>query len=198
MSLSLLDRPLPVKIVPAAPVSDEEFIAFARANEPYRFERNPLGEIIMMTPVGRRGGRRQSSLARELESWAEGDGRGEVDGANTGWNLPDGWTLSPDASWTSNERLEQFSVEEQEKFLPICPEFVAEIRSKSDALSAVREKMERLMANGAQLGWLIDPYMATVFIYRPGQQPETLQDPEVLNGEGPIVGFRLEMGRFWA
>jgi len=198
MGLSLLDLPLPIKIVPAAPISDSDFIAFARANEPYRFERNPLGEIIVMAPVGRRGGRRELSLARELENWAERDGRGEVDGANTGWNLPDGWTLIPDASWTSKGRLERFSDEEQEKFLPICPEFIAEVRSKSDALSAVREKMERWMANGAQLGWLIDPYSATVSIYRPNQHPETLQKPELLEGEGPIRGFRLEMKPFWA
>jgi len=197
MGLSLLDLRLPIKIVPAAPVSDEEFIAFSRANEPYRFERNPLGEIIMMTPVGRRGGRRELSLAFELDNWAKSDGRGEVDGSNTGWNLPDGWTLSPDASWTSKERLDRFSAEEQEKFLPICPDFVAEVRSQSDALSAAKEKMERWMANGAQLGWLIDPYSATAYIYRPGQLPETLHKPEILAGEGPIAGFRLEMSPIW-
>jgi len=190
--------PLPARIVPASALSEEQFVAFARANEPFRFERSPLGEIIVMTPVGRRGGRRELSLARELESWAERDGRGEVDGANTGWNLPDGWTLSPDASWTSKSRLEQFSAEEQEKFLPICPDFIVEVRSKSDALFAVTEKMERWMANGAQLGWLVDPYSAIVSIYRPGQQPETLQRPEMLEGEGLIAGFRLEMERFWA
>ena len=190
--------PLPARIVPAAPVSEEEFIAFAHANEPFRFERNPQGEIIVMTPVGRRGGRREVYLVVELEQWAVGDGRGEVDGSNTGWNLPDGWTLSPDASWTSRQRLDRFSAEEQEKFLPICPDFVAEVRSQSDVLSAVKEKMERWMANGAQLGWLIDPCTATVYIYRPGKQPETLKKLEVLEGEGPIVGFRLEMGRFWA
>jgi Uma2 family endonuclease len=198
MRLSLLGLPLPIKIMSATPLTDDEFLAFSRANQPYRFERNPLGEIIVMTPVGRRGGRREVYLVVELEQWAIGDGRGEVDGSNTGWNLPDGWTLSPDASWTSKQRLECFSSEEQEKFLPICPDFIAEVRSKSDDLSATREKMERWMANGAQLGWLIDPYSATVYIYRPGQQPETLHKPEVLEGEDPIVGFRLEMERFWA
>jgi Uma2 family endonuclease len=197
MGLSLLDLPLPIKIVPAAPISDEDFIAFSRANQPYRFERNPLGEIIMMTPVRRRGGRREFSLAFELENWAKSDGRGEVDGSNTGWNLPDGWTLSPDASWTSKERLDQFSSKEQEKFLPICPDFIAEIRSQSDALSAAKEKMERWMANGAQLGWLIDPYAATAYIYRPGQLPEALHKPEALEGEGPIAGFKLEMEPIW-
>jgi Uma2 family endonuclease len=198
MGFSLLELPLPIRIVPAAPLTDDEFLAFSRANEPYRFEKNANGEIIVMTPVGRRGGRREVYLIVELEEWAERDGRGEVDGANTGWNLPDGWTLSPDASWTSKERLGRFSPEEQDKFLPICPDFIAEVRSQSDAISGVKEKMERWMENGAQLGWLIDPYTATVYIYRPGQQLQILTKPEVLQGEGPIAGFRLEMERFWA
>jgi Uma2 family endonuclease len=189
---------LPVRIVPAAPLSDDELMAFARANEPYRIEKNAQGEIIVMTPVGRRGGKRELYLALELELWAEKDGRGEVDGSNTGWNLPDKSTLSPDASWTSSERLEGFTSEQLEKYLPLCPEFIAEVRSQSDSVSTLQSKMEQWMANGAQLGWLIDPYTATVSIYRPGQQPEVLPKPEVLEGEGPITAFRLEMERFWA
>src|SRR5271155_151863 len=89
---------LPVRIVPAAPLSDDELMAFARANEPYRVEKNAQGEIVVMTPTGRRGGKRELYLALELELWAEKDGRGEVDGSSTGWNLPDGSTLSPDAA----------------------------------------------------------------------------------------------------
>jgi Uma2 family endonuclease len=195
MGLSLKGLTLPVRILPGAPLSDDKFLAFARANEPYRLERNPQGEVIVMTPVGRRGGRREVYLIVELEEWAESDGRGEVDGSNTGWNLPDGWTLSPDASWTFSERLQPFSDEEQEKFLPLCPDFIAEVRSQSDVLSVVMEKMERWTANGAQLGWLIDPYATTVYIYRPGRQPETLHKPEVLKGEGRIsVGDGATLG----
>jgi Uma2 family endonuclease len=188
----------PIKIIPAAPLSDEEFISFSRANEPYRFEKSANGEIVMMTPAGRQGDGRELDLAMELRIWARQDGRGEVNGANAGWSLPDGSIRSPDASWTSHEQLRKFTAKEHEKFLPICPEFIAEIRSQSDTISALQEKMEMCMANGAQLGWLIDPYAATVSIYRPGREPETLQRPEVLNGEGPIAGFRLEMERFWA
>jgi Uma2 family endonuclease len=198
MGLSLLELPLPIKIVPATPLSDDEFLAFTRANEPYRFEKSASGEIIMMTPVGCLGDEREVDLVTELRIWSRSDGRGRVNGANAGWNLPDSSTKSPDASWTSNEQLARFSQEEQEKFLPICPEFIAEMRSHSDSIAALQEKMELWMANGAQLAWLIDPYSATVYIYRPGQQPETLHKPEVVDGEGPITGFRLEMERFWA
>jgi Uma2 family endonuclease len=188
----------PIKIVPAVPPSDEEFMAFSRANKPYRFEKNANGEIVMMTPAGRQGDSRELDLGMELRSWARQDGRGEGNGSNAGWNLPDGSTKSPDASWTSNEQLRKFTATEHEKFLPICPEFIAEMRSQSDPIGPLKEKMELWMANGAQLGWLIDPYTAMVYIYRPGQEPKTLHRPEVLEGEGPIAGFRLEMDRFWA
>lgn len=198
MNLSLEELSLPLKIVPAAPLSDEEFIAFSRANEPYRLERNSLGEIIVMTPAGRKGGRREFDLAFALEQWAIVDGRGEVDGSNTGWNLPDSSTLSPDASWTAKDRLQQFSPDQEEGFLALCPDFIAEVRSRRDSLKDQQEKMERWMANGAQLGWLIDPFTATAYIYRPGEPPKTLQRPEVMEGEGPIAGFRLEMEGLWA
>jgi Uma2 family endonuclease len=197
MGLDLEILPLPAKIIPAAPLNDDEFLAFCRANEPYRFEKNANGEIVVMTPAGNRGDERELDLATELRLWARAHGRGRVNGAKAGWNLPDGSTKSPDASWTSEEQLARFSVEEQEKFLPTCPEFIAEMRSLSDSIAVLQEKMELWMANGAQLGWLIDPHSATVSIYRPGQQPETLHKPEVLEGEGPIAGFRLEMERFW-
>jgi len=198
MGLSLLELPLPIKIIPAAPVSDDGLIFFSRANEPYRIEKNAQGEIVVMTPVGHSGARRELFLAIELERWATQDKRGEVDGPNTGWNLPDGSTLSPDASWTARERIEGFTPEQRERFLPLCPDFVAEIRSRNDSVQDQQEKMELWMANGARLGWLIDPYTATAYIYRPGQQTEVLHKPEVLKGEGPIAGFRLEMERFWA
>jgi len=198
MGLSLFELPLPIKIKPATPLTDDEFLAFSRANEPYRFEKNANGEIIVMTPAGNKGDERELDFATELRLWARADGRGRVNGANAGWNLPDGSTKSPDASWTSDEQLARFTPEEQERYLPICPEFIAEMRSHSDSIAALQEKMELWIANGAKLGWLIDPYTATAYIYRPGQQTEVLRKPEVLEGEGPIKGFRLEMEPFWA
>ena len=181
MGLSLLELPLPIKIMPATPLTDDEFLAFSRANEPYRFEKNANGEIIVMTPAGNRGDERKGDLETELRIWARADGSGRVNGANAGWNLPDGSTRVPDASWTSNEQLGRFTAEEREHFLPICPEFIAEMRSRSDSIATLQEKMELWIANGAQLGWLIDPYSATAHIYRPGQQPETLQKPDVMD-----------------
>ena len=198
METSLLELPLPLRIVPSAPVSDDALIAFSRANKGLRIEKNSKGEIVVMTPAGRRGDWREKELAVALDSWAQADGRGEANGANAGWNLSDGSTLSPDASWTASERLARFSDEEQERFLPICPDFVAEIRSRSDSITDLQEKMERWIANGARLAWLIDPFTRTAYIYQPGRPAEALHAPAVLEGEGPLAGFRLEMARFWA
>src|SRR5277367_4834107 len=113
---------MPIKIVPAAPLTDDEFLTFSRANEPYRFEKNARGEIIVMTPAGNRGDERELDLATELRLWARVKAHGRVNGANAGWNLPDGSTKCPYASWTSSEQLARFTPEEQEKYLPICPE----------------------------------------------------------------------------
>jgi Uma2 family endonuclease len=189
MGLSFEGLTLPVKIMPAVALSDDEFMAFSRANKPYRFEKNKSGEIVVMTPAGNRGDERELDLATELRLWTRANGHGRVNGANAGWNLPDGSTKSPDASWTSDEQLARFTPEEQEKYLPICPEFIAEMRSHSDSIATLQEKMELWMANGAQLGWLIDPYTTTVYIYRPNQPPETLYKPEVLEGEGQLPDF---------
>ena len=128
MSSSLQELPLPVRIVPATPISDDDLIAFSRANEPYRIEKNAQGDIIVITPTGQRGDERETDVAAELIVWARRDGRGRANGANAGWNLPDGSMLSPDASWTSNELLARFTLEERERYLPICPEFIIEAR----------------------------------------------------------------------
>jgi Uma2 family endonuclease len=198
VSLSLYELPLPLKLVPAAPIGEDEFLAFAKASEPYRVEKNAQGEIIVMTPVGHLGSQRETEASGELMRWARMDGRGEAAGPNAAVNLPDASTLSPDAYWVSKERLAALTPAQLEKFLPLCPEFILEIRSQSDSVKDQQAKMDRWMANGAQLGWLIDPFSATVYIYRPGLQPEVLPKPEVMVGEGPIAGFRLEMERFWA
>jgi Uma2 family endonuclease len=128
MGLSFEGLAMPVKIVPAAALSDDEFMAFSRSNKPYRFEKDTAGEIIVMTPAGNRSDEREADLVTDLKIWARADGRGRVNGPNAGWNLADGSTRSPDASWTSNEQLDRFTSKEREKFLPICPEFVAEVR----------------------------------------------------------------------
>jgi len=188
----------PIKITPLAPLGDDEFIAFCQANEPYRFELNERGDILMMTPSGGLGGNLEGYIFRELDLWVERTGRGFAFNSNSGFRLPDTSLRLPDAAWVTSERWNSLSRSEQEKIPRFCPEFVVELRSPSDRAARLERKMLKWIASGAQLAWLIDPIRKLVVIYRPGQQPETLRKPDVLEGEGPIAGFRLEMARFWA
>ncbi len=197
MEWSLTGLPLPIVLRPPSPLTDDELIAFSRKNKPYRIERNAKGEIEIMTPAGYFGGRRETFVSRELDFWAEEDGSGEANGANAGFNLPDGSTLSPDACWVSRERLSGFTADELERYLPVCPEFVVEILSASDSLRVLQAKMEVWIANGAQLAWMIDPYGETITIYRPGVPPEVLQKPDSIEADAPVAGFRLTTSRLW-
>ncbi len=198
MEWSLTGLPLPIVLRPPSPFTDDELIAFSRRNRPYRIEKNNQGEIVIMTPVGNEGGLRELRVAARLMKWADEDGRGEANGPNAGWNLPDGSTLSPDASWASFALTDRFSAEEQERYLPVCPEFIIEVRSKSDSVTTLRAKMETWLENGAQLAWMIDPFARTVTIYRPGQSPQQLAEPMQVHGEGLVTGFTLDTDKLWA
>ena len=198
MEWSLTGLPLPLILRPPSPLSDDELIAFSRKNKPYRIEKNTCGEIVIMTPVGTEGGKRELRVAAQLMQWADQDGSGEANGPNAGWNLPDGSTLSPDASWITFDRIAQFTAEERERFLPVCPDFIIEVRSKSDSSNVLRAKMQTWIENGAQLAWMIDPYAATLTIYRPKREPETLERPDFVEAGAPVAGFRLTTSNLWA
>ena len=198
MDWSLTGLPLPITLRPPSPLSDDELIAFSRRNRPYRIEKNSQGEITVMTPVGRDGGQRELRVATALLMWADADGRGEANGPNAGWNLPDGSTLSPDASWTDKARTEDFSAYETERYLPLCPDFIIEVKSQSDSLKVLQAMMETWIANGAKLAWMLDPYAATLTIYRQASVPEVLLRPDFVEGENPVAGFRLTTSNLWA
>jgi Uma2 family endonuclease len=187
----------PLILRPSRRFSDDELLEFCAANDSLRIERSPAGELIVMAPAGGKTSNREGYLSRELDLWAEREGRGIAFNANGGFSLPDGSVRAADAAWLSLEKWNGLSLEEQSKFPPFCPEFVIELRSPSDAISELEKKMGDWISNGAQLGWLIDPQRKLAMIYRPGREPETLLDPEVLRGEGPVAGFELKMQRFW-
>jgi Uma2 family endonuclease len=135
-------------------------------------------------------------LTAELTLWSRHAG-GIVFGPDLGIRFPDKTMRGPDAAWLSVQRWGELSSRERETFLTFCPEFVAELRSASDRVSAIEAKMEFWMARGAAVGWLIDPKRKLAMVYHPGCEPETLLHPEFLDGDGPIGGFRLEMRQFW-
>jgi Uma2 family endonuclease len=198
MNVVLQDVELPVRLRPPAPMSDDELMAFSQANKPCKVERLASGEILVMTPSGFENNRREAYVVAELFAWAEEDGRGAAFSSNAGFNLPDGSTLSPDAGWVESSRLESLTEQERERFLPFAPDFMVEILSRSDSLSELDAKMEQWIANGARLGWRIDPYGGTIAIYSAESAPLVLDRPDIMEGSGPVAGFRLKMARVWS
>jgi len=198
MNWAIQDVALPARLRPSTPMSDEELIAFSEANKPCRIERLASGEILVMTPSGFESNRREAYVVHELFAWAEVDGRGIAFSSNAGFNLPDGSTLSPDAGWVESSRLEQLAQEQRERFLSFAPDFVVEILSPSDSPADLDAKMKQWIANGARLGWSIDPFARTVAIYSSTSPPTILDCPEVVEGTGPIAGFKLRMERVWS
>jgi Uma2 family endonuclease len=136
-------------------------------------------------------------LTVRLGLWAEEDSTGVYFDSSAGFTLPNGAMRSPDGSWIKNERWEALSPDDQEVFAPICPDFVVELRSRSDDLNTLQDKMSEYIDCGARLGWLIDPYSSEVYIYRPGANVEMLTAPEELSGVAELPGFKLDMKPFW-
>ena len=197
MNWAIQDVPLPARLRPPAPLSDEELMAFSEANKPCRVERLASGEILVMTPSGFENNRREAYVVAALFAWAEVDGRGVTFSSNAGFNLPDGSTLSPDAGWIASARLAPLSRDQQERYLPFAPDFVVEILSPSDSLADLDAKMEQWIANGAKLAWRIDPFGGTAAIYSAGEPPRFLERPAIVGGTGPVAGFSLPMARIW-
>ncbi|MBB6145823.1 Uma2 family endonuclease [Silvibacterium bohemicum] len=194
--LSLRDIPLPIILRPAQPLSDEDLLAFCAANRGMEIESDADGSITIMTPAGPDSSRLNQYLAAELTLWSRQAG-GIVFGPDLGIRFPDKTMRGPDVAWLSAPRWNALSPGQRKVFLSFCPEFILELRSESDRASTVEAKMEFWLSRGAELGWLIDPRRKLAMIYRPGQEPATLLQPEILEGEGPITGFRLEMHHFW-
>jgi Uma2 family endonuclease len=172
-------------------LSDEQFFQLCQHNRDYQFERTASGEILIMTPSGSETGRRNVKITTQLEIWNSQSNLGEVFDSSAGFKLPNGANRSPDASWVKADRWNALTPEQQERFAPLCPDFVVELRSPSDSLKDLQEKMQEYIANGTQLGWLIDRKNQRVEIYRPGKDVEILDSPVSLSGEDVLPGFTL-------
>lgn len=174
-------------------ITDDEFFKFCMRNRGLRIEMSKEGEMIIMMPTGGEGGNRSFKLTTRFGSWAEADGTGEGFDSSTEFSLPNGAKRSPDVSWIRRDRWEALPAEQRKKFPPICPDFVVELRSETDRLNPLKKKMEEYIANGAQLGWLIDPLKKKVHIYRPNAEVETLDKPKSLSGEPLLKGLNLNL-----
>lgn len=174
-------------------LTDEQFFQLCQNNRDLRFERNANGELIIMSPTGSETGRRNSGLNFQLTAWNIQNNLGVVFDSSSGFKLPDGSDISPDSAWVRRDRWDALTPEQKEKFAPICPDFVVELRSASDSLEKLRAKMKVYIKNGAKLGWLLDRKNRQVEISRPDRDVEIRYSPATLSGEDVLPGFVLDL-----
>jgi Uma2 family endonuclease len=178
-------------------LTEDQFYEFCQLNGDFRIERNPAGELVIMPPTGSETDERNFDVIVQLGIWVKQDGTGVRFGSSGGFTLPNGAVRSPDAAWIKRDRWEAIPVELRKKFAPICAEFVIELRSETDKLRILQDKMQEYIDNGTQLGWLIDRKQRRVFIYRPNIAVEQLDNPKTLNGEPLLLGFVLDLSQVW-
>jgi Uma2 family endonuclease len=178
-------------------LSDAELLSLSARNRHLRFERGPQGDLIVMSPTGGESSRRNAELIFQLMLWAKQRGGGAVFESSGGFRLPDGAVRSPDAAWVQSDRLARLSSGERERFLPLAPDFAAELRSPTDDLEDLQRKMTEYLQNGVRLGWLIDPEARRVHVYTP-EGASVLEHPETVSGEPVLPGFELQMLELWA
>lgn len=194
----MLSSPLVFQLPSSMSMTDEQFFEFCQVNRDLRIERNKFGEISIMSPAGSETGNREGNIFGQLWVWSEKDGTGITFSPSTGFKLSTGADRSPDASWIKLARWNTLTPEQQQKFAPICPDFVIELRSPSDNLQPLQDKMTEYMQEpGIQLGLLIDRKNRRVYIYRPGQIAECLENPDTVNCSPILPGFVLNMGKIW-
>jgi|SRR5215831_606692 len=178
-------------------MTDEQFYLFCQANPDLRLERTAEGDLIIMAPTGGKSGQRNALLTAKFVIWAGKDGSGIVFDSSTEFRLPNGAMRSPDVSWVRRERWKKLSDEEQERFPPLCPDFVLELRSPSDSVSVIKAKMEEYVQQGSELGLLLDPFERKVYVYRPNEAPHILDQPETISAEPTLPGFTLSLEQIW-
>ena len=178
-------------------LNNAQLLAICERNDHLRIETDKAQNLMIMSPTGYETGNLNSELLIELGTWNRNAQAGRVLDSSTGFKLPDGTIKSPDVSWVEKSRDESLSPDQRKRFAPICPDFVIELRSQSDTLSVLQEKMQQWLNNGCRLAWLIDPENRHACIYRPQSQPEQIEiTPETtLSGGDILQGFTLQIGK---
>ncbi|MGF1515535.1 MAG: Uma2 family endonuclease [Elainellaceae cyanobacterium] len=195
--VSLPTQSLPTPLVLDLSLTDEQFFQLCQNHGDLKFERTASGELIIMSPTGGNTGRRNVKLTTQLDLWNTRTGLGEVFDSSTGFRLPSGTDRSPDAAWVRRDRWDALTPVQQDRFVPLCPDFVVELMAPSDSLERTQQKMREYQENGAQLGWLINRKQQQVEIYRPGHAVEVLEAPKTLSGEAVLPNFMLDLGPIW-
>ncbi|MCF2145733.1 Uma2 family endonuclease [Desmonostoc muscorum LEGE 12446] len=178
-------------------VTHEQLVQLALANRDLQLERTATGELIVMAPTGGTTGNKNSDIEGQLWFWNRQTKLGKTFNSSTGFHLPNGADRSPDAAWVRQDRWDTLTKEQQDGFVPLCPDFVLELRSKNDNMEPLRAKMREYLENGACLGWLIDRKNKKVEIYIPGRNVQVLDNPVTLSGEDVLPGFILDLTEVW-
>jgi len=188
---------LPLKVnLQQVHFTDEQFYQLCISNPELSIERSAAGALIVMTPVGGESGNREADYIIDLGNWNRQTKLGKVFSSSTIFKLPNGGSRSPDAAWVELSRWQSLSPEQRQSFPPIAPDFVIELRSRTDDLSTLQDKMQEYLDSGVQLGWLFNPQDQQVEIYRQGQEKELRALPTQLSGEALLPGFTLQVDRF--
>ena len=182
-----------LNLEPIIHLSDEQFYQLCMVNRDLNLELNTTGGLIIVPPVGGESGNQEADLITDLNIWNRQTKLGKVFSSSTIFKLSNGAQRSPDAAWVKLERWQGLSLEQRKKFPPLTPDFVIELRSESDRLKPLQDKMQEYLENGVRLGWLINPQDKQVEIYRQNQQVEVIQIPAVLSGEDVLPGFELQL-----
>ncbi len=190
-------RPMVVRMHPVVNLTDDQFFEFCQINRDLRIERTATGELLIMPPTDSETGGSNFELAGQLGNWVKLDGTGTGFDSSTGFTLPNSAIVSPDISWVKLERWNTLSALQKTKFAPIAPDFVVELRSKSDTLKDLQDKMQQYIDNGVRLGWLIDRKQRRVYVYRPGVPVQQLDNPETVSADPELPGFVLKLGEIW-
>ena len=188
---------LTIHLSPAIDLTEDQFFELCQINSDLRLERNAKGDIIVMPPTGGETGNRNTSITGQLYYWTKRDGTGAAFDSSAGFKLPNGADRSPDAAWVSHERLGQLTPEQKRKFIPLCPDFVVELLSRTDSLATTQAKMIEYLDNGARLGWLINADAKRVYVYRPGAPVEDLKDVTQVSADPELSGFTLDLQDIW-
>lgn len=189
---------MPTLNIPSAfQISSEQFELLAQANQDLRLERTATGELMIMPPTGGSTGRRNADLLSQLVVWNKRTQLGIVFDSSTAFRLPNGGERAPDVSWVRQERWQQLTSAQQDTFPPLCPDFIIELRSPSDSLETLRQKMQEYLNNGLALGWLIDPTRKTVEIYYPNLSTKLINAPSQLSGEPILPEFTMDLRSIW-
>ena len=194
---SQADQLIPPHLIGLTHVSHRQFERLCREYPDLRLELTSSGDLIVMPPTGMETGNRCFSLATQFGIWVKKDGTGLGFDSSAGYTLPNGAIRSPDVSWLRREKWDSLTDRQKRSFAPICPDFAVELRSDSDSLPMLLNKMEEYMENGATLSWLIDPQRRQVYVFKAGEEMVVLENPAVVSGDPLLPGFELQLEEIW-